>query len=169
MVITKFWNPWIGIPNYAPDTFFSLLSKFAEIVFHCGLKIGYVFWRVMHKTYMGHENSTKSVWETRFIQILGFPLWLKNTTEKLTSLQMCRIKKITPRTGQTFWDPQLCFYVKKYLLVKKHRKMNFVIFQWRFMSQILPRAHKFECARGKIWWHKSPMKNEKVHFSVFFH
>ena len=122
MVITKFWNPWIGIPNYAPDTFFSLLSKFAEIVFHCGLKIGYVFWRVMRKTYMGHENSTKSVWETRFIQILGFPLWLKNTTEKLTSLQMCRIKKITPRTGQTFWDRQLCFYVKKLFVSKKTQK-----------------------------------------------
>ena len=58
---------------------------------------------------------------------------------------------------------------KNYLLVKKHKKMNFVIFQRRFMSQILPCAHKFECARGKIWWHKSPMKNDKVHFSVFFH
>ena len=25
------------------------------------------------------------------------------------------------------------------------------------------------CARGKIWWHKCPMKNDKAHFSVFFH
>ena len=33
-----------------------------------------------------------------------------------------------------------------YLLVKKHRKMNFVIFQWRFM----PRLHKFKCIHGKM-------------------
>ena len=25
------------------------------------------------------------------------------------------------------------------------------------------------CARGKIWWHKSAVKNDKIHFSVFFH
>ena len=45
---------------------------------HCGLKICYVFWKVMHKTYTGHETRTKTVWETRFIQILGFPVWPKN-------------------------------------------------------------------------------------------
>ena len=37
------------------------------------------------------------------------PPWLKNTAEKMTSLQICRIKKMTPRTGQTFRDHQLCF------------------------------------------------------------
>ena len=68
------------------------------------------------------------------IKILDLPPWLKNTAEKMTSLQMCRIKKITPHTGQTFLDRQLCFYVKKYLLVKKHQKVSFVIFQRRFMS-----------------------------------
>ena len=58
--------------------------------------------RVTPEMNVGHENMTKSVWESRFIQILVVPFWLKNTAEKMTSLQMCRIKKITPRTGQTF-------------------------------------------------------------------
>ena len=56
----------------------------------------------MRKTYRGVETRAKSVWETGFIQILDLPFWLKNTAEKMTSLQMCQIKKITPRTGQTF-------------------------------------------------------------------
>ena len=47
---------------------------------------------------MGHENRVKSVWETRFNQILRLPFWLKSTAEKMTSLQMCGIKKIKPPT-----------------------------------------------------------------------
>ena len=35
-------------------------------------------------------------------------------------------------------------------------------------SKILPRLNKFKVEERKIWWHKSPMKNQKVHFSVFF-
>ena len=54
------------------------------------------------KNFMGHKTRVKSVWETRFNQILGLPFWLKNTAEKMTSHQMCQIRKITPRTGQTF-------------------------------------------------------------------
>ena len=71
---------------------------------------------------VGHENMTKSVWKSRFIQILVVPFWLKNTAEKMTSLQMCLIKKITPHTGQTFWDRQLCFYVKKLFISEKPQK-----------------------------------------------
>ncbi len=56
----------------------------------------------MRKTYRGYETRAKGVWETGFMQILDFPFWLKNTAEKMTSLQMSRIKKIMPRTGQTF-------------------------------------------------------------------
>ena len=92
------------------------------LINHCGLQIGYVFWKVMRKTYRGYETRAKSVWETGFIQILDLPFWLKNTAEKMTSLQMCRIKKITPRTGQTFWDRQLCFYVKKLFVSEKTQK-----------------------------------------------
>ena len=51
---------------------------------------------------LGHETRVKSVWETRFNQILRLPFWLRNTAEKMTSLQMCRIKKIKPCTRQTF-------------------------------------------------------------------
>ena len=51
------------------------LTTFLTI--HCGLNIGYVFWRAMHKTYIGHETWTKIVWEKGFTQILGFPLWPK--------------------------------------------------------------------------------------------
>ena len=71
---------------------------------------------------VGHENMTKSVWESRFIQILVVPFWLKNTAEKMTSLQMCQIKKITLRSQQTFWDRQLCFYVKKLFVIEKKQK-----------------------------------------------
>ena len=35
---------------------------------------------------------------------------------------MCWIKKIMPRTGQTFWDRQLCFYVKKLFVSEKTQK-----------------------------------------------
>ena len=48
----------------------------------------------MRKTYMGHETRTKSVWETKFIQILGFPFWLKNTAEKEFNTALEEIHKI---------------------------------------------------------------------------
>jgi len=35
---------------------------------------------------------------------------------------MCWIKKITPRTEQTFWDRQLCFYVKNLFISEKPQK-----------------------------------------------
>ena len=69
---------------------------------HCGLKLKKVRQRVTPEMNGEHENMTKSVWESRFIQILVVPFWLKNTAEKMTSLQMCLIKKIALRTGQTF-------------------------------------------------------------------
>ena len=34
--------------------------------------------RVAPEMIRGHENMTKSVWESRFIQILVVPSWLKN-------------------------------------------------------------------------------------------
>ena len=40
----------------------------------------------------------------------------------MTSLQMCQIKKITLRSEQTFWDRQLCFYVKKLFVSEKTQK-----------------------------------------------
>ena len=82
----------------------------------------YVKWRITPRTNWGHETRVKSVWETRFNQILRLPFWQKNSAEKMTSLQMCRIRKITPRTGQTFWDRQLCFYVKKLFISEKTQK-----------------------------------------------
>ena len=45
-----------------------------------------------------------------------------STVEKMRSLQMCRIKKITPLTEQTFQDRQLCFYVKKLFVSEKTQK-----------------------------------------------
>ena len=35
---------------------------------------------------------------------------------------MCWIKKITPPSLQTFWDRQLCFYVKKLFVSEKTQK-----------------------------------------------
>ena len=86
------------------------------------------------------------------IKIYQRPVFLKKTAEQTTSLQICGIKKVTPRTvlDKVFETVNFAFMRKIYLLVKKHGKVNFVIFQWRFMSQILPRAHKFGCVCGKI-------------------
>ena len=82
---------------------------------------------------------------------------------------MCRIKKITPRTEQTFWDRQLCFYVKKLFVSEKNtEKWTLSLFLGDLCPQILPRAHMFEFDKWKIWWRKSPKKSDKVHFSVFF-
>ena len=118
----------------------------------------------------GHETMTKSVWKKGKIKIWQCPLFLKNTAEKTTSLQICRIKKITLRTRQTFWDRQLCFYVKKLFVSEKTRKVNFFSFHKRFMSSNFDPGHLCSSSkREKIWWNKSSMKNDKVHFSVFFH
>ena len=37
------------------------------------------------------------------------------------------------------------------------------------MSSHFALARMFEFEERKNWWHKSPMKNEKVAFSMFFH
>ena len=50
------------------------------------------------------------------------PLLLKNTAEKMKSLQMFQIKKIMPRTGQTFCDRQLYFHLKKTFVSEKTQK-----------------------------------------------
>ena len=75
---------------------------------------------------------------TEFAQIIDLlinvPDLVPSTIEKMRSLQMCQIKKITPTSLQTFWDRQLCFYVKKLFVVKKPRKVNFFIFHKRLMS-----------------------------------
>ena len=55
---------------------------------------------------MGHENRTKSVWETRFIQILGFPLWLKegkdfpNSRDPLIDRKWVPVKQFLPNLYQ---------------------------------------------------------------------
>ena len=43
---------------------------------------------------------------------------------------MHRIKKITPRTEQTFRDRQLCFYVKKLFVSEKTQKSELCHFSW---------------------------------------
>ena len=82
---------------------------------------------------------------------------------------LCTVKKIMPRTGQTFWDRQLCFYVKKSFVSKKHGKVSFYIFHRRFMSSNFAAGALKLMRAGHNLWHKSPLKNDKVHFSVFFH
>ena len=54
--------------------------------------------------------------------LLKVPDVAPSTAEEMTSLQICRIKKITPRTEQTFRDRQLCFYVKKLFVSEKTQK-----------------------------------------------
>ena len=52
--------------------------------------------------------------------------------------------------------------------MKKHRKVIFVTFQRRFISSNFA-AGALELMRaGQNLWHKSPLKNDKAHFLVFF-
>ena len=122
-------------------------------------------------------GTLKVVWillnPTEFAQkidlLIKVPDVAPSTVEKMRSLQICRIKKIMPSSEQSFWDRQLCFYVKKYLLVKKHGRMNVVIFHRRFMSSNFAVGALKLMRTGQNLWHKSPLKNDKVHFSVFFY
>ena len=74
------------------------------------------------RNYLPYESMAKSkcFWQNRS----DLTLWpfLQINPEKMTSLQMCRIKKIMPRAGQTFWDRQLCFYVEKIFVSEKTKK-----------------------------------------------
>ena len=54
--------------------------------------------------------------------LLKVPDVAPSTAEKITSLQIRRIKKLTPRALQTFCDRQLCFYVKKLYVSEKTQK-----------------------------------------------
>ena len=136
---------------------------------HCGLQIGNVFWKVMRKTYRGYETRAKSVWETGFIQILDLPFWLKNTAEKMTSLQMCRIKKITPRTGQTFWDRQLCFYVKKLFVSEKTQKSELCHFSKKiYVIKFFPTRRWSSSKSGKFDDVNLLRKMTKFTFLCFF-
>ena len=80
------------------------------------------------QNYLPYENMAKSecVCQNR----IALNLWpfLQINPEKMTSLQMCRIKKITPCSIQTFWDRQLCFYVKKLFVSEKTQKNEFCHF-----------------------------------------
>ena len=87
---------------------------------------------------------------------------------KMTSLQTCWIKKITQHTGQTFWDHQLCFYVKKYLLVKKYRKVTLSFFIGDLCHQFFFSWNSNLLALGKTLLHNSLKKNEKVTFLWFY-
>ena len=75
-------------------------------------------------------RTLKVVWillnPTEFAQkidlLIKVPDVAPSTVEKMRSLQMCRINKITPPSVQTFWDRQLCFYVKKLFVSEKTQK-----------------------------------------------
>ena len=70
--------------------------------------------------WIGHKAKSECFWQNRS----HLTLWpfLQINPEKMTSLQMCRIKKITPCSLQIFWDRQLCFYVKKIFVSEKTQK-----------------------------------------------
>ena len=56
-----------------------------------------------------------------------------------------------------------------FLRVKKTEKWTFSFFLGDLGHQIFHSLKSNISAWGKIWWHKSPKKNDKVFFSVFFH
>ena len=45
---------------------------------HTGLKLNLGFLTSCHRNNGVHKTRTKSIWETRFIQILGLTFWRKN-------------------------------------------------------------------------------------------
>ena len=63
---------------------------------------------------------------TEFDQKIDFlikvPDVTPSTVKKMRSLKTCRIKKIRAPSEQTFWDRQLCFYVKKLFVSEKTEK-----------------------------------------------
>ena len=117
-------------------------------------------------------GTLKVVWillnPTEFAQnidlLINVPDVAPSTVEKMRSLQMCRIKKITPPDLQTFWDRQLCFYVKKLFVSEKTQKSELChfsqeIYVIKFCHARICSSSNV-CAHVKIWWHKSPMENE---------
>ena len=62
-----------------------------------------------------------------------------------------------------------CFWQNRSDLWKNTEKWNLSFFLEDLCHQIFHSSNSNICARGKIWWRKSLIKNDKVHFSVFFH
>ena len=121
--------------------------------------------RAPWRNYLPYESMAKSkcFWQNR----IALTLWpfLQINPEKMTSLQMCRIKKITPCSIQTFWDRQLCFYVKKLFVREKTPKSE--LCQFSKEIYVIKFCHgricssSNECAHCKIWWHKSKVDGLK--------
>ena len=91
------------------------------------------------------------------------------------SLTGCSLKCIKSKNGQQFdfknflRPSTLLFYEKIICQWKITEKWTLSFFIGDLRHQIFLSSNSNLCAWGKIWWHKSPMKNDKVHFSVFFH
>ena len=93
------------------------------------------------RNYLPYESMAKS--ECFCQNRIALTLWpfLQINPEKMTSLQMCRIKKITPCSIQTFWDRQLCFYVKKLFVSEKTQKNELCHFSMEiYVTNFAPRA-----------------------------
>ena len=77
-------------------------------------------------------GTLKVVWillnPTEFAQkidlLIKVPDVVPSTVEKMRSLKICQIKKITLPGEQTFWDRQLCFYVKKWFVSETRMNEN---------------------------------------------
>ena len=85
----------------------------------------------------GHNTRIKSVWETRFIQILRLPSWLKNSFKDGASKE----KKFKNAQNQKyfFWYSKTCYYpyfLQAIFFPKHHIKnMNFLSFCLRLGSR----------------------------------
>ena len=74
------------------------------------------------RNYLPYESMAKSECFCQNRIALIFCQFLQINPEKMTSLQMHQIKKITLCSKQTFWDHQLCFYIKKSFVSEKTEK-----------------------------------------------
>ena len=90
------------------------------------------------------DDHVQTIWKSTLELLLSCPIWMdskfagrfpqKSTIVHWAYSKMHQIKKQTPLWLYKLFDNQLCFYVENYLFVKKHRKIDFVIFLRRFTS-----------------------------------
>ena len=72
-------SDFLSIPSMTKSWFMESLYSSVFRWHTAGQNIKEVRWRVAPEMNGGHKTRTKSVWETRFIQILRLPSWLKNS------------------------------------------------------------------------------------------
>ena len=121
------------------------------------------------KTKRGHETMTKSVWKKGKIKIWQRPVFLKKYCWK----KDIPSNLLNQKNNNTYWTnflrPSTLLLCKKiFCLWKNKEKWTLSFFLRDLRHQIFHSSNSNIRARGIIWWHEYPEKNDKVHLSVSF-